>query len=171
MIKYYLKLATFFVLLLSSVAHAGLITSDLTEDNYITVGNLDWAWASPVNVPLVLDNTLYAPTFHTDWRYAVGNELLILQSLTLEDFEVRDVNGNLLYIKQAVEYWNDISTHIDVSDFNEKMRASAWTNDPQNEYNYETFYVRDVAQVPEPSTLLIFAIALIALSMKKRAIK
>ena len=170
MIKYSLKLATILFLFLSTVAHAGLITSDLSEDNYITVGDLDWAWASPVNVPSVFENTLYAPSLHNGWRYAEANELLILQSLTLADFEVRDVNGNILYIKQAVEYWNDISTHIDISDFNAGMRASVWTTDAQTEYNYETFYVRNI-QVPEPSTLMIFAIALIALSMKKRAIK
>lgn len=170
MIKFYLKLASFIALFLSSIAHAGLITTDLTEDNYITVGNLDWAWASPVNVPSVMSNTLFVPTIHTGWRYAVGDELLILQSLTLSQFEVRDANNNLLYIKQAVEYWNDLATHIDVDDFNAGMRASTWTTDPANEYNYETFYVRGV-KVPEPSSIMIFGIALIALSMRKRTAK
>ncbi|MBA6253092.1 PEP-CTERM sorting domain-containing protein [Colwellia sp. MB3u-55] len=49
---------------------------------------------------------------------------------------------------------------------------SNWTITPNIYWNYETFYVRNIAdrptaELPEPSILMIFAIALIALSMRK----
>ncbi len=176
------KFITKFLVALSfftvSVANAGLITTDLTEDNYINYKNLDWAWASPVNVQYVRDlrdssilNQLYDPTIHTGWRYASLAELYILKTeLTLSDFTKQDKDGNSFTV-QAVEYWNSNYVRFNTEDFNNDWVNSAWTLNPGIEWNYETFYVRDAAQVPEPSSIMIFAIALIALSMRKRTAK
>jgi hypothetical protein len=184
MIKFSLKLAGFLALFLSSVVHAGLITSDLTEDNYVTIGELDWAWASSVNVryDAVLDNTLYDPDFHIGWRYATVSELALFKSnsaLALSYFAYKDVvTGDTAY-KHALSYWNSNIDELtltrqffiptDIEDFTEGRVQSAILDSPTH-YNDQTFYVRS-AQVPEPSTIMIFAIALIALSMRKRAVK
>ena len=54
------------------------------------------------------------------------------------------------------------------------MAGSIQSKDPKDvapsDWSDQMFYVRS-AKVPEPSTILIFAIALIALSLRKRAIK
>jgi len=184
MIKYSLKLAALLVLLLSSVAHAGLIT-DLTEDDYITIGELDWAWASTVNVGyhVATDNTLSGPGGDFGWRNATILELNTFISnrsfaLTLLQY---DDNGVTAY-KNALSYWNDeitvldleapfFGTNSDIVDFNLGHINSVVGADP-GQFDYLTFYVRNTpAQVPEPSTIMIFAIALIALSMRKRTVK
>jgi hypothetical protein len=184
MIKFSIKLAVFLAIFLSSVVHAGLITTDLTKDNYVTIGNLDWAWASSVNVKYdaALDNTLYDPDFHDGWRYATIPELALFKfdsALSLSYFAYTDaVTGEQAY-KHALNYWNSNIEKLtltrqffiptDIEDFIEGRVQSEILNTATS-YNDQTFYVR-TAQVPEPSTIMIFAIALIALSMRKRAIK
>jgi len=187
MIKFSLKLAASLVLLLSSVAHAGLMTSDLTENDYATIGNLDWAWASSVNMSgHNLTNVLYNPTenfspdLNVTWRYALDSELkefveavIKKPNLYLSYFTNTDVNGNTSY-KQALSFWNTELVTLDTSDidnFKSGLINSELSIDYLSEWHFETFYVRDTAQVPEPSTIMIFAIALIALSLRKRAIK
>ena len=94
-------------------ARAGLILTDLTEDNYITHENLQWAWASPVNSEYFNNqNRLYAPDLHAGWRFATDEELNVLKfELTLADFTRPD--GTYIH---AVEYWN--SDYDNVSDWN-----------------------------------------------------
>jgi len=185
MIKYSLKLAAFFFLLLSSTAHAGLIT-DLTENDYITIGELDWAWASTVNVNdhNATGNILSAPGGDFGWDYATTSQLNVFKSdlpTALSLLKYEDANGVIAY-KNALSYWNDTILELelgvlffginnDIDDFNDGFINSELTSDP-GQFDYLTFYVRDTpADVPEPSTILIFAIALIALSLRKRAIK
>jgi len=173
MIKLISKILVVLSFITAGVANAGLITTDLTEKNYINYNGLDWAWASPVNVQInpFDPNVLYAPTFHEGWRFASEIELTILKTqLTIEDFTGIDANGDSFTI-QAIEYWNTHYVRFNVEDFNKDWVNSNWTLNPSIDWNYETFYVRDAAQVPEPSTIMIFAIALIALSLRKRAIK
>ncbi|AOW77500.1 hypothetical protein A3Q34_11910 [Colwellia sp. PAMC 20917] len=171
-----IKLISQFLVVLSfitaGVANATLITADLTENNYINYKGLDWAWASPVNVEVYGSNRLYSPTLHEGWRFASENELIILKTeLTLQDFTGIDGSGNEFTI-QAIEYWNTHYVRFNIEDFNNDWVNSSWTITPNIDWNYETFYVRDTpSDVPEPSTILIFAIALIALSLRKRAIK
>ncbi len=185
MIKFSLKLAGFLFLFLSSAAHAGLIT-DLTENDYITMGELDWAWASTVNVNVhnATGNILSVPGDDFGWRYATIGELSVFKSdlpTALALLKYEDVNGVIAY-KNALSYWNDVILELelgvlffginnDIDDFNDGFINSELTLDP-GEFDYLTFYVRNTpSDVPEPSTILIFAIALIALSLRKRAIK
>ena len=194
-----IKLISKFLVVLSfitaGVANAGLITSDLTEDNYATIGQLDWAWASIINTNGVAENDIYGPAdifdpeLHVTWRYATNDELSVFieQILNAPDdylalFTFSDDQGNLQY-KHAVQFWNSEYKNLDSGgggntenfkkgEINSQVSTGSVTYNPASPSNwyYETFYVRNT-QVPEPSTLLIFAIALIALSMKKRAIK
>jgi hypothetical protein len=179
MIKYTFKLILMFSLLFSSASFAGYITADLTDDTYITYKGYDWTWAAPVSVTNLsgidpttdvdVDNVFEDPTVHTGWMAIIDNEIKkLFAELTLSHFQR---NGEII---QSVAYWNSHFVHVDIADFNIKVGVKG-----ADGYIYEendTFYVRDIAdrptaQVPEPSTLMIFAIALIALSMRKRVIK
>jgi hypothetical protein len=190
MIKLITKILVALSIFAASLANAGLITTDLTEDAYITYNNIDWTWASPVNTASWGTNTLYGPELHAGWRYASLTELDVIRStLTLSAFTKKDEQNNDVYI-QSVEYWNDVFISL-TEDVNPESSVSItnfiggyissdptyYVNSGLGEVNYfERFYVRDIAdrptaQVPEPSTLMIFAIALIALSLRKRAIQ
>jgi hypothetical protein len=184
MIKFSFKLATFLVLLLSSVAHATLITTDLTEDNYVTIGDLDWTWASPVNAQWIT-NTIYTPDSivglgwdREGWRHATDDELSVfINTRDITDFiSYFDASNEAVY-KNSFVYWNTDTSIIKVEEVDEEAFINGHIetylvgDNGGSSWAYETFYVRDVAQVPEPSTIMIFAIALIALSLRKRAIK
>jgi hypothetical protein len=192
MIKFSIKLAGFLAIFLSSVAHAGLIT----KDSYVTIDELDWAWASRVSVQYHNgdkdnnDNELYAPTIHDGWDYATEEQLAtFISNRNINDFiskdeygnAVKDANGETVYII-AFSFWNSIYHELDlddpfgsiITDVDHFMNGSIQSKDPKDvdssDWSDQMFYVR-TAQVPEPSTIMIFAIALIALSMRKRAIK
>ncbi len=174
MIKFTFKLLIATLLLVSSSSFAGLITTDLTEDNFISYKGMDWAWASPVNVTPYYTNILMAPEFHTGWRYATVAELNILRLNSeeiLDLFTRIDSSGNTYY-KHAVEYWNTELDYIDVDDFESLKINSLLTSNPQLKWDYETFYVRaSVAKVPEPTTLFIFAAGLFGFALRKRMTK
>lgn len=178
MIKFTLKSILSILLLISSHVYAGLITTELTDEHYITYKDIDWAWASSVNVEYYYDNILYAPdAFDRDWRIATEDELNILRNeLTLADFTAVNESGET-YIIQALQYWNTVLTDVDEQNFIDDLVNSAWPIIIKNEYYYETFYVRNSAaslddktsaKVPETSTIMILAIGLIGLSMRKR---
>lgn len=175
MIKFIFKLCVIFSFIFASTSKATLITTELTDNNYINYNGLDIAWVSPVNYPLIGlssllgPNTLYAPNaLHIDegWRFASQEELDIIKSLTLDHFFHYE-DSNIKYYKNAVEYWNTDYIHIDIDDFVSGRIHSDWgTSNPVN-FGFETFYVR-TTEVPEPSTLMVFALGLIALVSKKR---
>ena len=171
MIKFISKVSLFIFVVFSMSSQAGLIETDLTTKNYITYKNIDWAWASPVSIETFGSNILKAADTHEGWRSIDEEELFILQNeLTIADFTAKDEFG-VEYIIQAVEYWNTYFTHVDQANFEaDKISLNMVTDSGSSLRFYETFYVRDV-QVPEPSTIMIFAIALIALSMRKRVAK
>lgn len=180
------------LLLFANSAKAGLILTDLPEnnfieyadytayDNFITFNGIDWTWASPVSQGSVFGNTLSAPTLHDGWDFATDSELSILRnSLNLNYFTKKDAAGNVLldnlgnkiYI-HSVEYWNtffvDVTEYTNLSNF-------VWSSGVSSQWStkiasLETFYVRrsPAAPVPEPSTLAIFAIALFALARKAK---
>ena len=183
MIKFSFKLAAFFVLFISSVAHAGLIKSDLTEDNYVTIGDLDWTWASSENSSWT-GNTIYTPDSiiglagwdREGWRHAEVFELLaFINNRDITNFSYLNAANETVY-KNSFIFWNtsltDI-TSVDVDAFNAGLIETYLVGDDNgSSWAYETFYVRDTpSDVPEPSTILIFAIALIALSLRKRTIQ
>lgn len=172
----------------SALVNASLM---LSTDDYITVEHngidLDWAWASNLNVQYfyqndVLYNELLSPET-LGWREATSDEFTFFSAnVTSADF--RRVGGGY---KNASRFFNINSGNeynINTTDFNRgdissdfregtTLDFTIW-NLPEN-YWYETFYVRDsLAQVsgstliPEPLTTLIFATAFIILQTKLR---
>ncbi|MBA6355964.1 MULTISPECIES: PEP-CTERM sorting domain-containing protein [unclassified Colwellia] len=183
MIKFSLKFTTFIFLFLSNVAHSGLIKSELTQDNYVTIGGLDWTWASAENASWA-SNTIYTPDSidslngwdRKGWRHAESSELLIfINNRDIADFSYLNASNELVY-KNSFVFWNTAITEvsdIDVDGFNAGLIETYLVGDNNtSSWAYETFYVRNTpAQVPEPTTIMIFAIALIALSMRNRVIQ
>lgn len=180
MIKFLLKFTL--PLFFSFSASAGLITTDLVNDyekndlTFITYGGYDWTWASSVSTtnfsatdPTTgkwVDNVFDDPTTRAGWMSIPAAQLLdievkrLFSSLELDLFKR---NGKLI---QSAAYWNSHFVHVDVDDFNKRVGIKG-----ADGYVFEendTFYVRKSVAVPEPSTLFVFAIGLLALTLRKR---
>jgi hypothetical protein len=178
MIKLIKKFVFPLFFLISSSAFAGLI-ADLPKSTYFSQGGYDWTWASPVNVTTqnfgggfgggpAFTNTFEDADFHTGWMEfdeIINPDIYALfEALTVGDFTRTD--GSIIH---SAVYWNSYYTGVDKTQF-DMRKGKKNDNLPIN--NYETFYVRNTpSQVPEPSTIMIFAIAIIALSLRKRAVK
>jgi len=179
------------------ITDSSLLTSEHYVTYVGTDVTIDFAWASIVNTEywgdpsLVTTNRLYAPDLHQGWDYATENDLDILfANFVLDDFDNKDGT----YI-QAVSFWNSIFDDIvsrstisirgelietidleNLGHYNRDSVSSFWVSTGENgRYEFlsgkETFYVRKTntsIPVPEPSTLMIFALGLIALASKKR---
>ena len=143
-------------------------------------------------------NTLFAPTIQSGWEYATlngTNNLDIFSGLSGTEILAlfTDSNNNLI---QAFEYWNsEFSSTTETSDILAPRIRSEWIiswDQYKNDYptladmyinnipgaSYDTFYIRPSlangngsTPVPEPSTLMTFALGLIALACKKRLFK
>ena len=190
MIKFTLKLLFPLLLLISNSAIAGLITTDLTRDTYITYEGYDWTWTSTVNTTLYKDsvfgdrtdtkeNRFEDANFHAGWMEIVPELETLFKALTIDLFT--KTNGDFIH---SLSYWNSIYTEVNASDFNLRLGAK---NDNQSDTDYyDTFYVRasvaqvpeptiyvraSVAQVPEPTTLFIFGAGLLGFAIRKRKIK
>lgn len=179
MIKHTFKSLIAFFLLISSSASAGLITTELTEDTYISIGGYDWTWASPVNVSDYdffdfgngqVTNTFKDSNFHSGWMDIVNtpNDPLLEQlflGLTLADFT--DKNGDIIH---SVAYWNTDFTDVNADQFDRRAgKKNNMANSPS--FFFETFYVRASvapASVPEPTTLFILSAGLIGFALRKR---
>lgn len=171
MIKSILKVLFSIFLFTSNQAFASLITSNLTENSYITYGGYDWTWASPVNTTkyegidpatnLFVTNLFKDPSAHAGWLFIEGNELeWLFSTLTLADFQR---NGRVI---QSAAYWNSHFTHIDTFNFNSRSGIKSLDGSVVN--YYETFYVRAaMKKVPEPTSLLILATALLGFIWRK----
>jgi len=157
---------------------------DASYQAYVVFDDRDWAWVSPVNVQFydcseeidspesylttVLDNSgcvnqLLAPQYREGWRFATESELdTIFNVLTLTSFYDFD---NDMFI-QATEYWNTSFINIDYLNFQSNKISGNWGDNKE----FETFYIRDhnSQPVPEPSTLLIFSLGLIALTNRNK---
>ena len=96
-------------------AQAALILTPLPEGTYITVADLDWAWASPVSTPFHSNNILYAPELHEGWRYATAQELAN-RPLTSAFLIDPLLPANPANLRNAAPYWNSVYTHIDYGD-------------------------------------------------------
>jgi len=201
MFKFAIKLLAFGFFLSSSTVNASLITnlSDVELDNknyanavdhltmdllnihFINYGDWDFVWASPINTADYYgQNTLHNPEIQKNWMFAEESDeafYILHNVLTIEHFTGTDSSGSTYYI-HAAEYFNSNFSYVDVDDFGMKRSQHVAEDDIFKAFKeqYETFYVRSVAdrptaEVPEPATLMIFAVALIALSMRTRLAK
>jgi hypothetical protein len=180
MIKLIKKFVFPLLFLVSSSTFAGLITTDLAENTYISHEGYDWTWASPVNVTtkvfgggfggVAFTNTFENADFHAGWMdFDEINDpeiYTLFEGLTFDDFT--RIDGSIIH---SAAYWNSYYTEVDGTQVQFTDRKGKKIESDIYE-QFETFYVRVTpSQVPEPSTLLIFAIALIALSLRKRIIQ
>jgi hypothetical protein len=146
----------------TNVSHAGLITDPL-EDKIVTVGNLDWAWASPCSggCSQLVDDWEYAGGVYTDllntqlevstWRFASVSEWALLPSAA----SFRNDN------KCAAAWFDNRHSHCDYGDPTSRIPVGGYS---------ETFVVRTnsvVNAVPEPSTLVVFALGMIGLVSRR----
>ncbi|WP_372658453.1 PEP-CTERM sorting domain-containing protein [Hydrogenophaga sp.] len=139
----------------AGTAAAGPVLTDLTANDYITVGALDWAWAAPVTSEYWYgSNTLYQASLHAGWREATDAEWAAKPVYT-------DFGG-----KCAAQYWNSSFTHCDFGDSLSQhwLPASAGAN------LADLWYVRDVvsSNVPEPGTLALFGLAFAAAAVARK---
>jgi hypothetical protein len=203
MIKFFLNSILVCSFFFASISQATLITSDLTEDSYITYKGIDFAWASRINAEKFYVNSssyneLLDPTIHVGWDFATLAQLDMLTDLSGKELLKLFTRQDGTYI-DAFEYWNTVYEEAtDTNNILAREIKSHWSwSSPKNEVyddlssaekmqqfleiantqltDYETFYVRvSVVQggntnpVPEPSTLMIFALGLIALASKKK---
>lgn len=183
MFKLLKSAALLLVLTISFISHSSLIETDLSADDYISYKGLDWAWASPVNVQYYFEfsendtNELMPADYHTGWRVATAEELVVVENeITSEGFR-RDDGSYIV----AIEYWNNLFTYFNVSDFNIGDISSDWdlgssvdirTGKIADNYWFETFYVRDSATtIPEPAGVVLLLVALTLLLSRKHLTK
>ncbi|WP_157979427.1 PEP-CTERM sorting domain-containing protein [Rhodoferax ferrireducens] len=137
------------------MAIANPVLTDLTPNDYITVGALDWAWAAPITSEVWFGtNTLYQASLHEGWREATDTEWAAKPSFT-------DFGG-----KCAAQYWNSSFTHCDFGD----GLSQHWLPSSAGANSLDLWYVRSLAvsQVPEPGTLALLGMALAAAAVARR---
>nr|MBL0709860.1 PEP-CTERM sorting domain-containing protein [Colwellia sp.] len=129
-------------------------------------------------------NEFYAPEHVEGWRVATEQEFNFFKSNILIDDFIDDDDNYIV----ATSFWNSLYTesndisidafHIEDIYNGTGYKTSSWVEGSFNKDNdqsyYDTFYVRthnsEPQPVPEPSTLMIFALGLIALASKKSII-
>lgn len=176
------------------------LTADKEGINFISVNGWDYAWASPVNDENWESNIFHAPELQKNWQVASSftdntntqTHIDIIRALGVERF-TRLVNGVETFI-HAVQFWNSSFTSLALTDGEESETTSEdfskgfivgeidFYKDPYGDrYNYfDTFYVRNVndrpteptapTDIPEPQSVMLLALALLALQIKARKV-
>jgi hypothetical protein len=139
----------------AATADAAVILDDLPKGTYITVGGLDWTWASPVSAVEWAENILYAPSLHAGWRYATEDEFAARPSAWAF------VRPDETIINSAA-YWNSYYTHVDFDDGLGGYLARTPDGGP-----YDIWYVREA--VPELATWAMLVVGFGAVGTMVRA--
>lgn len=183
-------------LLVSTLANATLLKSpllapsEMTDSHYITVEHaevtLAWAWASNYNVQRYTEFGDVVNDFHSadtvaGWRLATDDEIEYFnRDITASSFLDLD-SGKY---KTAIAFFNsNPAKGFSVSDFNAGDISFNYTDgstmDQYLSYTasgvFDTFYVSDTIPttsgpkpIPEPLTILLFAVAFIIMQSKLR---
>jgi hypothetical protein len=142
--------------LAAAPATAAPILTDLPADTYITVGNLNWTWASPVSSVNFGGNVLSGPSLHAGWRFATEAEFAARP--VADDFIVDSIT------RHSAAYWNSQFDFINFGNGENGLINRVLVADNDSTAFYEMWYVRDVrVSVPEPATwaFMIFGFAAI----------
>ncbi|WP_206485137.1 PEP-CTERM sorting domain-containing protein [Thalassotalea sp. G2M2-11] len=136
-----------------------------------------WQFASDFDLNILTTNFTLA-----DFTIGEGDERTFIHAVqfwntVFDDVVLKlDTDNNLENGYEIIDWSN-------VKNFQDGLISSEWASSGVNGKNssgtsyYETFYVRktyfqqSAVSVPEPTTLMIFALALIALSLRSRLVK
>jgi hypothetical protein len=167
---------------------------DVPTNAYITIGDLDWAWAGPCAPTGGCGDIDLSFQSQYGWRLPTIDEFNA-SGIDAYDFvkpggNVDGATGNAYdelsdaYVSGgpggvdlaiAVPYFNTVYTH---ADFNDPISYNLWAvisgNHPWYYYS-ETLVVRDsetrLAPVPEPGTMALFGIGAAMLAFRKKFVK
>lgn len=145
----------------SGIALANPILTDLTPADYITVGGLDWAWASPVTSEVWFgQNTLSQASLHDGWREATDAEWAARPAASA-------FGPSSSSFKCASQYWNSTFTHCDYGDGTGGYLSQHWQASPED--SLDLWYVRDASiDVPEPGSIALVGLGLLGLTVVRK---
>jgi hypothetical protein len=166
------------VLSVSGFANAGIIyNTELDENAYISIDGLDWAWANLVGGADLSIQAQYGwriPTL-ADW----GGSPLAIDFLSdtgnatmvsgLHSFNY-DPNSTFTGRGSCAAGWFSVNTTCNWGNGQGQVtNNSGWYAKPGqvSKSHYEQLVVRESQQVPEPSTLAIFALGIMGLASRR----
>ena len=181
--KKYSKLLIAATLCVAGSANAAVLSSEVADNAYISVGGYDIAWAAPC---AGIDPSCGAIDLSVQSAYGWGlmdsvlwNDLglsassFIFEGANMSDGVDTGGNGNearyfdfdLGDIAVAAAWFSPTYNHIDYSD---GVNGSLWFSDILGCNTCESFVVRQSASVAEPTTIALMAMGLAGIGFTRR---